>query len=75
MPRREQSQTPQPVRQVTELEPLLTIADVQRILGLSKPKVYDLINTRGLPSLKIDKGRRFERAMLQAWIEKQRNVS
>ncbi len=49
--------------------------DVQRILQLSKPKVYELIHTRGLPSLKIDRLRRFERAKLQAWIEQQREVS
>jgi excisionase family DNA binding protein len=75
MPRRKQLQPPQPARQATELEPLLTMMDVQRILQLSKPKVYELIHTRGLPSLKIDRLRRFERAKLQAWIEQQREVS
>ena len=58
-----------------ELEPLLTMADVQRILQMSKPKIYELMNTRGLPSLKIDGARRFERATLQAWIEHQRDAS
>ena len=64
-----------PVSPVKELEPLLTMIDVQRILQLSKPKVYELMHGRGLPSLKIDGARRFERAALQAWIEQQRNVS
>lgn len=75
MPRRKQLQPPQPARQITELEPLLTVGDVQRILHLSKPKVYELINARGLPSFKIDGARRFEPAKLQAWIEQQREVS
>lgn len=32
-----------PVNQTQELEPLLTIEEVQRILQLSKPKVYELM--------------------------------
>ena len=64
-----------PVNQTQELEPLLTIEEVQRILQLSKPKVYELMNVRGLPSLKIDGARRFERARLQSWIQQQRDSS
>jgi excisionase family DNA binding protein len=57
------------------INPLLTIEDVQRILSLSKPKVYELMNTRGLPSVKIDGVRRFEPEALQAWIAQHRDVS
>ncbi len=74
MPRHKQMLPPQPTPALM-LEPLLTMVDVQRILQLSKPKVYELMNVRGLPSLKIDGARRFERAKLQAWIEQQREVS
>ena len=49
-------------------EQLLTVADVARILGLSRVKVYDLLK-RGLPSVKIDGARRIQQASLQAWIE------
>lgn len=56
-----------------ELEPLLTIADVERILQLSKPKIYELMH-RGLPSLKIDGARRFERMQLLIWLEQQKNA-
>lgn len=66
---------PLPVSSGKELEPLLTMKEVRSILQLSKPKVYELMNTRGLPSLKIDGARRFERAQLQAWIERQRDRS
>jgi excisionase family DNA binding protein len=72
MPKR--TQIPK-VQEPIVLEPLLTMSDVQRILQLSKPKVYELMNTRGLPSLKIDGARRFEQAKLQAWIEQQRSIS
>lgn len=75
MPRRKQMQPAQATIQAKELEPLLTMMDVQRILQLSKPKVYELMHGRGLPSLKIDGARRFERAALQTWIEQQRNAS
>ena len=50
------------------LEQLLTVADVARILGLSRVKVYDLLK-RGLPSVKIDGARRIQPAKLQTWIE------
>ena len=50
------------------LEQLLTVADVARILGLSKVKVYDLLKS-GLPSVKIDWARRIQPVRLQAWIE------
>jgi excisionase family DNA binding protein len=72
MPKR--TQVPK-VQQPIVIEPLLTMQDVQMILQLSKPKVYELMNARGLPSLKIDGARRFERARVQAWIEQQREVS
>lgn len=58
----------------SELEPLLTITEVEQILRLSKPKIYELMH-RGLPSLKIDGARRFERARLLIWLEQQRNAS
>lgn len=53
---------------VKVVEPLLTVADVARILGLSKVKVYALLK-RGLPSVKIDGARRIQPYKLQAWIE------
>lgn len=76
MPRRKQapplpavSSGPRP-----ELEPLLTMADVERILQLSKPKIYELMH-RGLPSFKIDGARRFERVQLLSWLEQQKDAS
>jgi hypothetical protein len=71
MPRQKQaklSQASQPV-----LEPLLTMGDVQKILQLSKPKVYELMH-HGLPSFKIEGARRFERVQLLAWLEQQKHV-
>ncbi len=53
---------------VKAVEPLLTVSDVARILGLSKVKVYALLKS-GLPSVKIDGARRIQPTKLQAWIE------
>lgn len=64
-----------PIQPSMTLEPLLTLQEVQEILQLSKPKVYQLMHTRGLPSLKIDGARRFHRARLQDWIEQQADIS
>lgn len=76
MPRRKQAPPPQVSSgPMPEFEPLLTIADVQKILLLSKPKVYQLMHTNGLPSLKLNGARRFERVQLLAWLEQQRNAS
>lgn len=73
MPRRKPT-SPLPSAPKPELEPLLTMMDVERILQLSKPKIYELMH-RGLPSLKLDGARRFERVRLLEWIEQQRQVS
>ena len=74
MPRRK-TQRPPAAQPAGELEPLLLIEDVQQILHLSKPAIYQLINACGLPSVKINGARRFERSQLQAWIAQQREVS
>ena len=71
MTSRKQTQVQPSAPRTKELEPLLTMADVQRILQLSKPKIYQLMRTHALPSLKIDGARRFEPGTLQAWIEEQ----
>ena len=67
---RKNANTTQTVKtvQLKTLEQLLTVADVARILGLSKVKVYALLKS-GLPSVKIDGSRRFQPDKLQAWIE------
>ena len=51
------------------MQKLLTVADVATILGLSRVKVYDLIKTDGLPTLKIKGARRIQPGKLKTWIE------
>jgi predicted DNA-binding transcriptional regulator AlpA len=52
------------------LEPLLTMSDIEKVLQLSKPKIYELM-AQGLPSLKIDGARRFQPSAVKAWIDQQ----
>ena len=49
------------------LQPLLTIADVCRMLSLSRPKIYDLIS-EGLPVLRFGRAVRFSSTSLQRWL-------
>lgn len=75
MPGRQPFPKVEPVWLAKGLEPLLTMIEVQRMLQLRKPKVYELMRSRGLPSLNMDGARRFERAAFQAWIEQQKELS
>ena len=52
------------------LQPLLCIPDVARILQLSRPKVYDLINFEGLPVMRFGRAVRVSPRALQRWMDK-----
>ncbi|GCE06154.1 helix-turn-helix domain-containing protein [Dictyobacter aurantiacus] len=60
--------TQQEILQPEQLR-LLTIPEVMKILGLGRTKVYDLINSHGLPAVKVDGATRVPLAKLQEWIE------
>ncbi len=48
---------------------LLTVADVSKMLRLSKSKVYEMVGSGELPSLKISGSSRFLESDLLAYIE------
>ena len=50
------------------LQPLLTIADVSRMLHLSRPKIYDLIYTEGLPIMRFGRVVRVSPVSLERWL-------
>ena len=55
------------------LQPLLTIADVCRMLSLSRPKIYDLIS-EGLPVLRFGRAVRFlQRRYNAGWSDAKRS--
>lgn len=51
------------------LQPLLCIPDVARILHLSRPKVYELINVDGLPVMRFGRAVRVSPSALQRWLD------
>jgi excisionase family DNA binding protein len=58
----------------TELEPLLTVAAVCEILGVSKPTVYRLIHAGELVPLRVSKSPRFTPADVRTYLERQRRA-
>ena len=56
------------------LQPLLTIADVCKMLHLSRPKIYDLIH-EGLPVMRFGKAVRFSPASLQRWLARREEIA
>ncbi|WP_300610020.1 helix-turn-helix domain-containing protein [Trebonia sp.] len=55
--------------------PLLTVAEVCQRFKLGKSKVFELVATRQLESLKIDGARRFTEDQLAAFIERRATAS
>jgi len=58
------------------VEPLLlTAPQVADLIGLSVPKVYQLIRDRVLPSVRVDAAVRVPRAQLEAWIHERTQLA
>jgi excisionase family DNA binding protein len=53
--------------------PLLSPADVAKLLGIKRSTVYELARVGRIPSLRIGRAVRFLRADLEAWIQDQRS--
>jgi excisionase family DNA binding protein len=50
------------------LQPLLTIPAVAKMLCVSRPTVYTLIDTEGLPIIKLGRSVRISPISLQKWL-------
>lgn len=50
---------------------LLRVDEVAALLGLSRAKVYGLIQAGRIPSVRIDSSRRVPADALRAWVEQQ----
>ena len=58
-----------------KIEPLtISPAECAKLLGISRPKVYDLINQGGFPSFKIGSRTHISVDGLRQWIAKQVEV-
>ena len=57
---------------VDKLEPLaVSAAEAARLLGVSRPTLYTLLNREDFPSFRVGSRVLVSVAGLQAWIEKQ----
>jgi excisionase family DNA binding protein len=63
-------QTPQYVG--SRIEKLLTIADVARVLGISRASVYRLMRSGELSAIRVGKRARFEPTDVRAYLERHR---
>lgn len=59
---------------IEPLQPLLTIADVCKLLHLSRPMIYTLID-QGLPFMKFGKAVRFSPASLERWLARREEIA
>ena len=53
---------------IGSLRPLLTIPIVAKMLCVSRPTVYTLIDTEGLPIIKLGRSVRISPVSLQRWL-------
>lgn len=50
---------------------MLTVKDVQRLLKISRPEAYRLVNQRGFPAIRFGRAIRVPKDALVHWIEAQ----
>ena len=56
------------------LQPLLTIADVCKLLHISRPMLYTLL-AQGLPVIKFGKAVRFSPVSLRRWLAMREEIA
>lgn len=55
-------------------DPLVTVADLARHLGVSAKHIYNLVNREGLPAIRVGRAVRFRMADVEAWLSAQARV-
>ena len=50
------------------VEPLMTIDEVAKFLGMSKNTVYRLVKEEGLPAIRLVNRFRFRRTEVEQWL-------
>ena len=57
-----------------QLQPLLCMAEVCKLLHVSRPTIYDLID-EGLPVIRFGRAVRFSQSSLQAWLKQRERIA
>ena len=60
------------VTDVQALPAVLTVEQVQKILGISRVKAYELVHTAGFPTIRIGRAIRVPREALMRWLDEQK---
>jgi len=50
---------------------LLTVEEAQRLLSLSRSKIYEMLRAGEIPSIKVGRVRRIPRTALEQYVERQ----
>ena len=48
---------------------MLTVADLQKLWGISRPTTYELVNSEGFPTLRIGRKILIPQKQLEVWVE------
>lgn len=59
------------VKDMGELPAVHTVEQVRQVLGISRPKVYELVHSEGFPVIRIGRAIRVPREALMRWLETQ----
>ena len=60
------------VRDIQLLPAILTVEQLQDFLGISRPKAYELVHTKGFPTVRLGRAIRVPREALMRWLEEQK---
>jgi excisionase family DNA binding protein len=59
------------VTNIQELPAILTVEQLQDFLRISRPKAYELVHTKGFPTVRIGRAIRVPRESLIRWLDEQ----
>jgi excisionase family DNA binding protein len=59
------------VRDIQSLPAILTVEQLQDFLGISRPKAYELVHTKGFPTVRIGRAIRVPREALMQWLKRE----
>ena len=59
------------VTDVKELPEVLTVEQLQQLLGISRPKAYELANMATFPTVRFGRAIRVPKLALLRWLEQQ----
>ena len=56
-------------QEIDQLELVLTVEDIQRVLRISRAKAYELAHTNDFPTIRIGRAIRIPRDAFRRWLD------